>query len=230
MPERRGRLRGVRGHPRGDEEEGHGRLGARGALPARAAADAAAARQGDRGDPAALQERGARRDAYFDDIPDVKVPKDMLELAEHILETKKAQFDPSKFEDRYEGALEEADQGQAGRQGAAGGAVAEAVNVINLMDALRRSAKGRARRRKAGRARNGAATSARSVCAKKRRQAQEAQEGELSRGAAGLPQEAQVRRDAGAARRQARAAATASSSRSTPRRGCTTICGSSSTA
>ena len=58
---RRGRLRGVRGDPRGDEEEGHGRARARGDAPARAAADAAAARQGDRRDRAALQARGARR-------------------------------------------------------------------------------------------------------------------------------------------------------------------------
>ena len=44
---------------------------------------------------------------YFDDIPQVKVSKDMLDLAKHILETKKAEFDPSKFEDRYETALKE---------------------------------------------------------------------------------------------------------------------------
>jgi DNA end-binding protein Ku len=42
---------------------------------------------------------------YFEDIPDVKIPKDMLALAEHILETKKADFDPSKFHDRYEQAI-----------------------------------------------------------------------------------------------------------------------------
>src|SRR6478735_80779 len=48
----------------------------------------------------------AERD-YFDDIPEVKISKDMLDLAKHILETKKAEFDPSKFEDRYETALKE---------------------------------------------------------------------------------------------------------------------------
>src|SRR5713226_1525439 len=42
---------------------------------------------------------------YFDDIPNEKVPKDMLELAMHIVETKKGHFDPAKFEDRYEDAL-----------------------------------------------------------------------------------------------------------------------------
>ena len=42
---------------------------------------------------------------YFDDIPNVKVPADMLKLATHILDTKKGHFDPAKFEDRYETAL-----------------------------------------------------------------------------------------------------------------------------
>ena len=42
---------------------------------------------------------------YFSDLPSVKVSKDMLDLAEHILESKRGKFDPSKFEDRYEKAL-----------------------------------------------------------------------------------------------------------------------------
>lgn len=54
--------------------------------------------------------------AYFDDILDVKIPKDMLDLAGHIVETKAGQFDPAKFEDRYEAALQESlekkDKGQ----------------------------------------------------------------------------------------------------------------------
>jgi len=44
---------------------------------------------------------------YFDEIPDVKIPKEMLALAEHILETKKADFDPAQFHDRYEQAIVE---------------------------------------------------------------------------------------------------------------------------
>jgi DNA end-binding protein Ku len=38
---------------------------------------------------------------YFDDIPDVNIPKDMLELASHIVKTKAGHFEPSKFEDQY---------------------------------------------------------------------------------------------------------------------------------
>ena len=79
---------------------------------------------------------------YFDDIPNVKVPADMLKLAAHILETKKGHFDPAKFEDRYETALNALIK--AKRAGKAPPVLAEPPpsNVINLMDALRRSAQG----------------------------------------------------------------------------------------
>src|SRR3984885_6318157 len=44
---------------------------------------------------------------YFGDIPNVKVTPDMLKLAEHILESKEADFDPSQFVDHYEEAVVE---------------------------------------------------------------------------------------------------------------------------
>jgi hypothetical protein len=44
---------------------------------------------------------------YFDDIPDEKVPKDMLDLAHHIVERKSGHFAPQRFEDEYENALKE---------------------------------------------------------------------------------------------------------------------------
>src|SRR3954470_17171522 len=44
---------------------------------------------------------------YFDDIPKEKIPKDMLELASHIVDTKRGEFVPSTFEDRYEDALKD---------------------------------------------------------------------------------------------------------------------------
>jgi DNA end-binding protein Ku len=76
---------------------------------------------------------------YFDDIPDEKVPKDMLELASHIVETKAGHFDPAKFEDRYEEALKELLKKK--QSGAAIERPKERApaKVINLMDALRRS-------------------------------------------------------------------------------------------
>ena len=78
---------------------------------------------------------------YFDEIKDIKVPADMLKLAVHILETKKGHFKPEKFEDRYENAL--VDMIKAKQAGKKPPTVAEPAksNVINLMDALRRSAK-----------------------------------------------------------------------------------------
>jgi DNA end-binding protein Ku len=42
---------------------------------------------------------------YFEDIPELKLPKEMLDLAAHIVQTKSGHFDPSQFEDRYENAL-----------------------------------------------------------------------------------------------------------------------------
>jgi len=76
---------------------------------------------------------------YFDDIPDVKVPKDMLTLAKHILETKKAKFDPSKFEDRYETALKKLIAAKKAGKEPPPAPSPQPSNVINLMDALRRS-------------------------------------------------------------------------------------------
>jgi DNA end-binding protein Ku len=83
---------------------------------------------------------------YFDDIENIKVPADMLKLATHILDTKKGHFKPEKFTDRYENAL--IDLLKAKRAGKPLPALAESKpsNVINLMDALRRSAQADRRR------------------------------------------------------------------------------------
>ncbi len=82
------------------------------------------------------------RDAkeYFDDIPNVKVAPDMLKLAEHILQSKKADFDPSQFVDHYEEAVVEMLKNkQAGISAPRERASARPQNVVNLMDALRSS-------------------------------------------------------------------------------------------
>jgi DNA end-binding protein Ku len=86
--------------------------------------------------PYELREAGP----YFEDIPDIKTKGEMLELAEHILESKEAEFDPSKFVDHYEEAvIDMLRQKQAGMPTPKEKAPAPAGNVINLMDALRRS-------------------------------------------------------------------------------------------
>lgn len=77
--------------------------------------------------------------AYFEDVPELKLPKEMKELAAHIVDSKAKHFDPNSFQDHYETALVEMLRAkQAGR-------VIEAPKpqssprVINLMDALRAS-------------------------------------------------------------------------------------------
>jgi DNA end-binding protein Ku len=82
------------------------------------------------------------RDAkpYFEDIPSVKLPDEMVRLAEHILETKSGHFDPAEFEDRYEVAVVEMlKEKQAGIPPKKEAPVAAPSTVVNLMDALRRS-------------------------------------------------------------------------------------------
>jgi DNA end-binding protein Ku len=77
---------------------------------------------------------------YFDDIQDVKVTKEMLDLARHIVETKSADFEPAKFEDRYENALVELlNQKRKGEPIRTAVKARDTGNVINLMDALRKS-------------------------------------------------------------------------------------------
>lgn len=79
---------------------------------------------------------------YFDDIQDVKITKDMLDLAKHIVEQKSGHFEPDNFEDHYEAALIELiNEKQAGRPITKAKVKTEG-NVINLMDALRQSLKG----------------------------------------------------------------------------------------
>jgi DNA end-binding protein Ku len=78
---------------------------------------------------------------YFEEIPDLKVPGEMLKLAEHIIETKKGDFDPSQFKDHYEEALTELLRKKQAHIPIAKSKeqVAAPRNVISLMDALRRS-------------------------------------------------------------------------------------------
>src|SRR5260364_63495 len=77
---------------------------------------------------------------YFDDIQDVTITKDMLDLAKHIVEQKSADFHPENFEDHYEAALIELiNKKRNGVAITAKAAPKSSGNVINLMDALKRS-------------------------------------------------------------------------------------------
>jgi DNA end-binding protein Ku len=41
----------------------------------------------------------------FEEMPKLRIEGEMLDLAKHIISTKKGEFDPANFEDRYEAAL-----------------------------------------------------------------------------------------------------------------------------
>jgi DNA end-binding protein Ku len=110
-------------------------------------------------------------DTYFDEIPATKVPSDMLQLAEHILKQKKGHFDPEKFEDRYEDALSALIKAKRAGKEPPAPLEPKASNVINLMDALRRSVgeKGGKSRGSAGAKSSGRRTSAKKKTAKHKR-------------------------------------------------------------
>jgi DNA end-binding protein Ku len=90
----------------------------------------------------ALEPRGKeirKEDQYFDEIENEKIPKDMLQLASHIVETKAGHFKPEKFEDHYEEALKELLKKKRAGEKIEAPKQREPAKVINLMDALRRS-------------------------------------------------------------------------------------------
>jgi DNA end-binding protein Ku len=77
---------------------------------------------------------------YFDDIPSESVPKDMLELATHIVQTKAGHFKPDKFEDHYENALRDLIKRKQEGKPIERPKEREPAKVIDLMEALRKSA------------------------------------------------------------------------------------------
>ena len=79
-------------------------------------------------------------EAVFEEIPEVTLPAEMLGLAEHIIDKMTGEFEPDKFEDRYENAMIELIRSkQAGLPAPKEKAASRPANVVNLMDALRRS-------------------------------------------------------------------------------------------
>jgi len=77
--------------------------------------------------------------AYFDEIPDIAISREMLNLAKHIIQTKLAHFDVSKFEDRYEKALTELVRAKQAGRSVDLPKLSRPQNVVNLIEALRSS-------------------------------------------------------------------------------------------
>ena len=69
----------------------------------------------------------------------MKIPKDVLDLASHIVKTKEGHFDPSKFEDQYEDALKDLLKKKQEGKPIDRPERPRPTNVVNLMEALRRS-------------------------------------------------------------------------------------------
>ena len=81
-------------------------------------------------------------DGYFAEIPDLELPKEMLELAKHIIDKMRGKFQPEEFEDRYEKAVIELIRSKQKGMPVKPQPTHRQTNVVNLMDALRRSVQG----------------------------------------------------------------------------------------
>ena len=88
-------------------------------------------------------------DSFFDDIEDPSVDKDMLDVAMQLIKKNIGEFDPDKYEDRYEARLRDMINAKLKGIDLEEEPEAEAPNVVNLMDALKRSLKGEKPERKA---------------------------------------------------------------------------------
>ena len=77
----------------------------------------------------------------FKSVPAVAVTDEMLDLAAHIITTKHGSFDPAAFEDRYEAALTELVKAKIEGRALPKPKPAAAGRVVNLMDALKQSAR-----------------------------------------------------------------------------------------
>lgn len=77
----------------------------------------------------------------FSEVPDLKIEGEMLDLAEHIIGTKKGSFAPESFEDRYDAALAELVKAKMEGREIKPAKPAREEKVVDLMAALRESAK-----------------------------------------------------------------------------------------
>jgi DNA end-binding protein Ku len=93
----------------------------------------------------------------FSAIPELRIKGEMLDLAKHIITTKRGRFDPGRFEDRYEAALTELVRAKLEGRPVEIRKPAPAAKTIDLMEALRQSAgQGRAKATRKTASRSGA--------------------------------------------------------------------------
>jgi Ku protein len=110
----------------------------------------------------------------FRGVPSPRIPKEMISLASHILDTKSGHFDPSQFKDEFESELRKlVKRKAAGKTIEAPEREERPSNVVDLMEALRRSVSGRGNRaaalRSSSSSKKTAKPKSRKASAKKRR-------------------------------------------------------------
>ncbi|WP_103257580.1 Ku protein [Tabrizicola aquatica] len=86
----------------------------------------------------------------FADIPDIRIEGEMLDLAAHIIGTKRGSFDPAEFDDRYEAALADLVKAKLEGRKIQKPKARREDRVVDLMTALRESAGAVSKPRKAG--------------------------------------------------------------------------------
>lgn len=96
----------------------------------------------------------------FSEIGDLKIKGEMLDLAKHIIQTKKGRFDPASFDDRYEEALAELVKAKVEGRPIVKPKEPKQGKVVDLMAALRESAGVAAKKKPAAKARSAAADKA----------------------------------------------------------------------
>lgn len=77
--------------------------------------------------------------AYFDEIPKVELPEEMMDLAQLIIKRKEGHFEADAFKDRYEDALVALVHAKQAGTTFTPETAAEPSNVVSLMEALRKS-------------------------------------------------------------------------------------------
>jgi DNA end-binding protein Ku len=77
----------------------------------------------------------------FEDIPSAKPDKQMIEIARKIIEQQEGAFEPQKFQDRYENALRDLIRRKQKGEKLVTAEPVEEDNVIDLMEALKKSLK-----------------------------------------------------------------------------------------
>jgi DNA end-binding protein Ku len=104
----------------------------------------------------------------FSEIKTFKIEGEMLDLARHIIDTKRGKFDPDKFDDRYEAALSELIKAKIEGRKLKKKAPPKPQKVSSLLDALRQSAGSKnSGRKSADGGRGGSGSASKASAAKK---------------------------------------------------------------